>query len=76
MGDSPLRVLRYNRVVSISLKIADGERLDRLAREKGYGGSDTDAMGKKLKQPKSGASRLAREIIEDWLTKDLPKTKT
>ena len=73
-GANPFRSLRYPITVAIRLKTEDAEKLNNLAREKGYAGKDIDHLGKKLKQPKSGAARLAREIIEKYLT-DLDNIK-
>ena len=63
MTESPLRPKIFTRFFSVRFKPEDVEKLQQIARNKGYGKSDD----KLNKQPRSGVTRLIREIVEGWL---------
>ena len=64
-GESPLRPQVYTRFFSVRFKPEDVEKLQRIAKEKGYSTPDE----KLNKQPRSGITRLVREIVEGYLQK-------
>ena len=72
---SPLQPKRYPKQIAVWLSVEDYAELCRIARNMGYGSHWQD-LGIKLKQPKTGAARLVREIIEDFLKNNLPKQDT
>ena len=65
MAESPIRPQIFTRFFSIRFKPEDVEKLQRIARGKGYGTPDD----KLNKQPRSGITRLIREIVVEWLVK-------
>ena len=67
-GESLIRPQIYTRFFSVRFKPEDVEKLEKIASKKGYS-SDTGSLGNKLKQPRSGITRLIREIVEEYLKK-------
>lgn len=65
MSDSPLRPQVYTRFFSVRFKPEDVEKLQRIAKEKEYSTPDQQFN----KQPRSGVTRLIREIVEEYLKK-------
>lgn len=69
MSQSPLRPQVYTRFFSVRFKPEDVEKLNRIAEERGYGRDKSSIMGGKLKQPRTGVTRVIREIVEGYLAK-------
>lgn len=70
-GESPIRPQIYTRFFSVRFKPEDVEKLNEIARKKGYY-SKEGSYGNKLKQPRTGVTRVIREIVEEFLTKSKP----
>jgi len=63
MSESPLRPQIFTRFFSVRFRPEDVKKLERIAKDKGYGTPDA----KFNKQPRSGITRLIRGIVEEWL---------
>jgi hypothetical protein len=66
MGGSPLKPKTYTKVITINMKPETYDKLVEIATKKGYV-HDTDCFKHKLKVPKIGVGKVAREIIEESL---------
>lgn len=62
-GESSGRPQVYTRFFSVRFKPQDAAKLSIIARQKGYYSKE----GPILKQPRTGITKVIREIVEDYL---------